>query len=269
MVLRSHDGETEDLRYDQLLLAVGSVSRSLPIPGPRRACDRLQEPRRCDLASKPRDRDARARNATEDPERLEALLTYVFVGGGYSGLEALAELQDFAADAIGRYPRAPARDALDPGRGDGPGAARGASRPRRVRPARVARARDRGPPQDAARRGWRRHGAALDRGADPDADDRLDRRGRTASEPQIAGGAARRARQGGGRRVHAGRWAARGMGDRRLCRRPRPEQGRARPLPADRAARGAPGPGGRPQHRRRAGRRTRPRRFGYRARGRS
>ena len=28
------------------------------------------------------------------------------MGGGYSGLEALAELQDFAADAIDRYPRA-------------------------------------------------------------------------------------------------------------------------------------------------------------------
>ena len=45
-------------------------------------------------------------NATEDPSRREGLLTYVFVGGGYAGLEALAELQDFATDAIQRYPRA-------------------------------------------------------------------------------------------------------------------------------------------------------------------
>ena len=36
----------------------------------------------------------------------ERLLTFVFVGGGYAGLEALAELQDFAADAMDRYPRA-------------------------------------------------------------------------------------------------------------------------------------------------------------------
>ena len=34
------------------------------------------------------------------------MLTYVFVGGGYAGLEALAELQDFASDAIARYPQA-------------------------------------------------------------------------------------------------------------------------------------------------------------------
>src|SRR4029079_19837252 len=38
--------------------------------------------------------------------RREELLTSVFVGGGYPGLEALAELQDFAADAMDNYPRA-------------------------------------------------------------------------------------------------------------------------------------------------------------------
>ena len=47
-----------------------------------------------------------AANATEDPARRDELLTYVFVGGGYAGLEALAELQDFAADAMESYPRA-------------------------------------------------------------------------------------------------------------------------------------------------------------------
>ena len=41
----------------------------------------------------------------EDPAEREAWLTYVFVGAGYAGLEGLAELQDFAADAIERYPR--------------------------------------------------------------------------------------------------------------------------------------------------------------------
>ena len=33
------------------------------------------------------------------------LLTFVFVGAGYAGLEGLAELQDFAADVVDRYPR--------------------------------------------------------------------------------------------------------------------------------------------------------------------
>ena len=34
-----------------------------------------------------------------------ALLSFVFVGAGYAGLEGLAELQDFAADVVERYPR--------------------------------------------------------------------------------------------------------------------------------------------------------------------
>src|SRR5688500_13932618 len=41
----------------------------------------------------------------EDPERRAEYLSYVFVGGGYAGVEGLAELQDFAGDAIERYPR--------------------------------------------------------------------------------------------------------------------------------------------------------------------
>ena len=31
--LTAHDGEREELPYDQLLLSLGSVSRSLPVPG--------------------------------------------------------------------------------------------------------------------------------------------------------------------------------------------------------------------------------------------
>jgi NADH dehydrogenase len=41
----------------------------------------------------------------EEPDRRAEYLTYVFVGGGYAGVEGLAELQDFAAAAIRRYPR--------------------------------------------------------------------------------------------------------------------------------------------------------------------
>src|SRR5919106_6498723 len=33
VTLRTHEGEHEELRYDQFLVALGSVSRSLPVPG--------------------------------------------------------------------------------------------------------------------------------------------------------------------------------------------------------------------------------------------
>jgi NADH dehydrogenase len=41
----------------------------------------------------------------EDPERRAEYLGFVFVGAGYAGVEGLAELQDFAAQALELYPR--------------------------------------------------------------------------------------------------------------------------------------------------------------------
>jgi NADH dehydrogenase len=104
--LRTKDGSVEQLPYDQLLLALGSVSRVLPVPGLAEHAVGFK-----DLADAIWLRNhvvetLEEANATEDPARRDELLTYVFIGGGYAGLEALAELQDFAADAMESYPRA-------------------------------------------------------------------------------------------------------------------------------------------------------------------
>ena len=40
-----------------------------------------------------------------DPEERREWLTFVFVGGGYAGVEGMAELQDYVADLLDRYPR--------------------------------------------------------------------------------------------------------------------------------------------------------------------
>ncbi|MFN8113720.1 MAG: NAD(P)/FAD-dependent oxidoreductase [Solirubrobacterales bacterium] len=104
--LTTHDGEIEELPYDQLLVAFGSVSRSLPVPGLDQHAIGFKSLADAIWIRNHLVETLEEANATEDPARREALLTYVFVGGGYAGLEALAELQDFAADAIQRYPRA-------------------------------------------------------------------------------------------------------------------------------------------------------------------
>ena len=128
-----------------------------------------------------------AANATEDPARREELLTYVFVGGGYAGLEALAELQDFAADAMDSYPRArlhgmrwvlvEATDRVLPEID---------ARARRLRAARAARPRHRHPPRHDAGGGDGRQRPPLDRRDAADAHRRLDRRRRAAPEPAPA-----------------------------------------------------------------------------------
>jgi NADH dehydrogenase len=102
-------GETTELAYDHLVVAVGSVSRTLPIPGLAQAGIgfttigeaiwlRNHVLSRLDAAA-----------VAESVARRKRLLTFVVVGGGYSGVEVFAELQDMARHAMRRYPE------LDPG----------------------------------------------------------------------------------------------------------------------------------------------------------
>lgn len=104
--ITDHDGASEEMRYDQLVLAVGSVSRLLPIPGLAEHGLGFKSLSDAFWLRNKVIGAIEAANASEDPARRERELTFVFVGGGYAGLEALAELQDFAAAAMDAYPRA-------------------------------------------------------------------------------------------------------------------------------------------------------------------
>ncbi|MBF9133746.1 NAD(P)/FAD-dependent oxidoreductase [Plantactinospora sp. S1510] len=103
-------GPAREIQYDHIVVAPGSVSRTLPIPGlaeqgigfktigeaiflRNHVLDRL------DVAA-----------ATTDPETRRCALTFVFVGGGYAGIEALAEMEDMARDALKYYPELKADD---------------------------------------------------------------------------------------------------------------------------------------------------------------
>ncbi len=104
--LRTHEGEVQTIRYDQLVLSLGSVSRTVPVPGLAEHAIGFKSLADAIWLRNHVVETLEEANATEDPARRERLLTYLFVGGGYAGLEALAELQDFAADAMDSYPRA-------------------------------------------------------------------------------------------------------------------------------------------------------------------
>ena len=137
---------SETVAYDQLVLAPGSISRFLPVPGLSEHAVGFKSLADAIYLRNHVIESLELANATEDETLRDQLLTYVFVGGGYAGLEALAELQDFAADAMSDYPQGEAsRHALDPGRGGRPGHARDRRRSGRLRAARTARSRDRRP----------------------------------------------------------------------------------------------------------------------------
>jgi len=103
--VRRIDGEQIELSYDQLIVALGSVSRTLPIPG---LAEHAIGFKSLSDATALRNRVLSCMDiaeSLEDPARRAEYLGFVFVGAGYAGVEGLAELQDFAAQAIDLYPR--------------------------------------------------------------------------------------------------------------------------------------------------------------------
>jgi NADH:ubiquinone reductase (H+-translocating) len=99
------EGHDEEIPYHHLIVSVGSVSRTLPVPG---LAEHAHGFKSLPDAIGLRDRVVRNFEAAEtldDVDLRREYLTYVFVGAGYAGLEGLAELQDFAADLIDKYPR--------------------------------------------------------------------------------------------------------------------------------------------------------------------
>jgi NADH dehydrogenase len=106
---RSVTVETEDgsldIAYDRLVIALGAISRALPIPGLAEHGHGFK-----DLADAIALRNHVLRQLELADARLDSgvarrHLTFVFVGAGYAGVEALAELSDLVRDALRYYPR--------------------------------------------------------------------------------------------------------------------------------------------------------------------
>ena len=103
-------GEPYELEFDQLVVAVGSIPRTLPIPG-------LAEN---GIGFKQIEEAIALRNhvigqldiaaSTKDEKIRRRALTFVFVGGGFAGVEAIAELEDMARDACKIYPNVSPED---------------------------------------------------------------------------------------------------------------------------------------------------------------
>jgi NADH:ubiquinone reductase (H+-translocating) len=102
-VMQPLEGEPREIPYDILVVAPGSVARTLPIPGLAEVGVgfrtigeaiylRNHVLSRLDFAA-----------STSDAQRRRKALTFVFVGGGYAGIEAFAELEDMARYATRYY----------------------------------------------------------------------------------------------------------------------------------------------------------------------
>lgn len=110
ITIHPEEGPDYEVSYDQLVVGLGSVSRTLPIPGlaenaigfknvEEAIAVRNHVLNRMDVASSTWDADLRQR-----------MLTFTFVGGGFAGIEALAEIEDMARYATRNYPTIEAED---------------------------------------------------------------------------------------------------------------------------------------------------------------
>ncbi len=93
------------VHYEQLVVALGSVVRVLPVPG--LAEHGLGFKSLADAITLRNHvlRRLEAADAALDEETRNRELGFVFVGAGYAGVEALAELSDLVRDALRFYPR--------------------------------------------------------------------------------------------------------------------------------------------------------------------
>ena len=103
------DAGTLTVRWERLVLALGSVPRSLPIPGLAEHALGFKDLADAIHLRNHVLRELEAADAEVDHERVARHLTFVFVGAGYAGVEALAELSDLVDDAMRFYPRLRAR----------------------------------------------------------------------------------------------------------------------------------------------------------------
>jgi NADH dehydrogenase len=118
-------GHRREVSFKALVLSPGSVPSIIPIPGLlehavgfKTLADAIWLRNRLLFQLEVADSEP-------DPAKRRPLLTFTFIGGGYAGVEALAELESLARDALRRYPRlrpsdfrwvlVEARDTLLPG----------------------------------------------------------------------------------------------------------------------------------------------------------
>ncbi|MGW0705521.1 NAD(P)/FAD-dependent oxidoreductase [Streptomyces sp. NPDC002643] len=126
------NGKDYELRYDTLVVTAGAVTRTFPIPGLDRQAIGLKHVEEA-VAIRDRLLTAFDRAASLPPGAARRrLLTVVFVGGGFTGVEGFGELLSLATGILKHYPElgprdlsfhlVEARDRILPEVTDGPGA---------------------------------------------------------------------------------------------------------------------------------------------------
>ncbi|SEG93640.1 NADH dehydrogenase [Actinacidiphila yanglinensis] len=103
-------GESYELPFDYLVIALGAVSRTFPIPGlAENGIGMKGVEEAIGLRNHVLEQLDKADSTTDEEIRRKAL-TFVFVGGGFAGAETIGEVEDMARDAAAYYPNVKRED---------------------------------------------------------------------------------------------------------------------------------------------------------------
>jgi NADH dehydrogenase len=94
----------QHVAWDDLVVALGAVPRTFPVPGLAEHGRGFKDLADAIALRNHVLRELEAADAEPDPARVAAHLGFVFIGAGYAGVEALAELSDLVHDALRYYP---------------------------------------------------------------------------------------------------------------------------------------------------------------------
>ena len=104
------EGAEQTLHYDQLVFALGGVTSTFGLPGiaersfPYKTLEDADRLRNHVIAM------LELADVTHDPAERKRMLTFVFVGGGFTGVEAAGEMADFFHSIVRFYPSIGTRD---------------------------------------------------------------------------------------------------------------------------------------------------------------
>jgi NADH dehydrogenase len=102
--VRSLDRSILKLDFDHVVFALGAVARTFPTPGLKELGMGFKTVEEAVFARDTVLECVAKAAATTDAAEREKLLTFVFVGAGYTGVEAISELRDVSMHAVDSFP---------------------------------------------------------------------------------------------------------------------------------------------------------------------
>src|SRR5437764_12925489 len=104
LISRGHSNRIEQLDYDHLVIALGSVTNFYDLPGLAELAVAMKSLRDAIQLRAQILQHLEEANSEGNPAERRSSLTFVVAGGGFAGVETVAAVNDFVRDALPFYP---------------------------------------------------------------------------------------------------------------------------------------------------------------------